>query len=133
MDLSWSAPSNGGLQITSYRIFRGTASGDLQHLTTIGNELTYNDKGVLNGQQYFYAVSAVNEMGESGLSSETNAIPLTIPGAPENLQALSGNAYVNLTWAPPASNGGSQVINYKVFRGDGPSTLPILDTLVFVY
>ena len=39
------------------------------------------------------------------------------PSAPQNLQATAGDGYVKLTWEPPASNGGSAITAYKIYRG----------------
>jgi subtilase family serine protease len=74
--LSWPAPSSdGGLAITGYNIYKGTASGGETLYTTIGNVLTYTDTAVTNGQTYYYEVTGVNTLGESGLSNEANATP----------------------------------------------------------
>ena len=74
--LSWSASSsNGGSAITNYNIYRGTASGGETLLTTLGNVLAYTDTAVTNGQAYFYQVTAVNSVGESGRSNEASATP----------------------------------------------------------
>ena len=74
--LSWSAPSsNGGSAITNYNIYKGTASGGETLLTTLGNVLAYTDMAVTNGQTYYYQVTAVNSVGESGRSNEVSATP----------------------------------------------------------
>ncbi|MBI4451854.1 fibronectin type III domain-containing protein [Candidatus Woesearchaeota archaeon] len=79
--LTWSAPaSDGGAVITNYRIYRSTLSGSETLLTTIGNVLSYADLGLVNGQAYYYKVSAVNSGGESPLSNEASATPCN-PGA----------------------------------------------------
>ena len=44
----------------------------------------------------------------------------TPPSAPQNLQATPGNAQVSLTWSAPASDGGSQLTGYKLYRGLSP-------------
>src|SRR2546422_741154 len=43
--------------------------------------------------------------------------PNSPPSAPQNLAATGGNAQVTLTWQAPASNGGSSITNYKIYRG----------------
>ena len=43
----------------------------------------------------------------------------TAPGAVQNLQALPGNRRVVLTWAAPASNGGSRVLDYEFRYSQG--------------
>src|SRR5213595_937564 len=122
--LTWSAPnSNGGSPITNYRIYRGTSSNGETLKATIGNVLTYTDTTVTNGVTYYYQVSAVNAAGEGPRSNEASATPSappppsTPPSAPTNLVSTVGNAQVGLTWQAPASNGGSPITNYKIYRG----------------
>ena len=116
--LTWDPPlTDGGSAIVSYNIYRGTVSGGEALLITLGDVLTYTDTGLTNGQPYFYKVSAVNSIGEGPQSSEVSATPATTPSAPQNLRAMSGNAYVNLTWEAPLSNGGSPLTGYQIFRG----------------
>src|SRR5216117_2453864 len=122
--LTWQAPaSNGGSPITNYRIYRGTSSNGETLKATIGNVLTYTDTSVTNGVTYYYQVSAVNNVGEGPRSNEASATPSAAPpppsppSAPQNLAATGGNAQVTLTWQAPASNGGSPITNYKIYRG----------------
>ena len=82
VSLNWAAPaSNGGLSITSYRVYRGTASGAETLLTGgscsgLGAVLSCTDTGLTNGQAYFYKVSAVNSLGEGAQSNEASATPV---------------------------------------------------------
>src|SRR5256886_1920178 len=121
--LTWQAPgSNGGSAITNYKIYRGTSSNGETLIATIGNVLTYTDTAVSNGVTYYYQVSAVNNVGEGPRSNEASATPSapppppTPPSAPPNLVATVGNAQVTLTWQAPASNGGSPITNYRIYR-----------------
>jgi len=41
----------------------------------------------------------------------------TIPGSPLSLAVSAGNAQSSLSWSAPASNGGSAITSYRVFRG----------------
>jgi PKD repeat protein len=80
--LSWTAPANnGGVSITSYRVYRGTSSGTETLLTSggcsgLGVVLSCNDTGLTNGQKYYYKVSAVNSLGEGPQSTETSVTPV---------------------------------------------------------
>jgi PKD repeat protein len=80
--LSWTAPANnGGVSITSYRVYRGTSSGTETLLTSggcsgLGAVLSCNDTGLTNGQKYYYKVSAVNSLGEGPQSTETSVTPV---------------------------------------------------------
>jgi predicted phage tail protein len=128
--LTWSAPaSNGGTTITGYRVYRGTTSGGEALLTTLGNVLSYTNTGLTNGQSYYYKVSAVNAVGDGPQSNEASATPVTVPSAPQSFSATAGNAQVTLTWSAPASNGGTSITGYKVYRGVASGGETLLTTL----
>lgn len=119
--LSWDKPeSDGGLVISGYRIYRGTETSQVDFVSGIGDVLTYTDTGLSNGQSYYYQVTAANSFGEGAFSNEVMAMPATVPEAPQNLNATSGNSYVNLTWSPPGFDGGSPITAYTVYRGTIP-------------
>jgi PKD repeat protein len=109
--LSWTAPaSNGGVNITSYRVYRGTASGGETLLTSggcsgLGVVLSCTDTGLTNGQAYFYKVSAVNAIGEGSQSNEASATPSSCTSA----QLLGNPGFETGTAAPWAATSG--VIN----------------------
>jgi hypothetical protein len=68
------------VNITNYRVYRGTASGNETLLTSggcsnLGAVLSCTDTGLTNGQAYFYKVSAVNSIGEGAQSNEATATP----------------------------------------------------------
>lgn len=76
IDLSWQAPNNGGSPITGYRIQRKEAdAGSFTDLVanTGSTSTTYTDSSVALGVTYAYRVSAINEIGESGFSNESQA------------------------------------------------------------
>lgn len=117
--LSWSAPlSNGGSNITSYHVYETQTSGYYPIYFTVSvSSLTYNDT-VTNGVTYYYVITAVNSVGESPYSTEVNATPETVPSAPRNVQPISGNDFVYLSWSTPSSTGGINIsiTNYTVYR-----------------
>ena len=116
--LSWTEPAGGNVE--KYLVFRGTTAGGEGSTPideVIGNTI-YLDDGVTVGTPYYYMVKANNSYGTSGSSNEANATAsaLAVPGAPENLAATPGSGKVTLTWTAPASDGGSPILNYQIYR-----------------
>jgi fibronectin type 3 domain-containing protein len=117
INLTWEVPiSDGGSPIVNYTVYKGTSSGSEIFYELIGITTIYNDTYVTPGITYYYRVSAVNIIGEGPLSNEAYATPPTEPTTPINLTAESGDAYVNLTWEVPISDGGSPIIGYYIYR-----------------
>jgi fibronectin type 3 domain-containing protein len=132
--LVWEAPSsNGSAPVTNYRIYRGTIPGGESLLTTVGNILTYTDSTVANGLTYYYEVSAVSSAAEGPKSNETSATPRGVPSGPLGLTGSAGSAQVTLSWHAPASDGGSAIMSYTVYRGTstgGETRLTTLGTVL---
>ena len=83
VDLSWNAPDNTGtaggtkVEITHYLVYKSTSSGNLETGDTkrveSGTSATFD--GLANGTTFYFAVSAVNSVGEGALSNEVSAMP----------------------------------------------------------
>jgi hypothetical protein len=71
VSVSWSAPDNGGSPITGYKLYRGTSSDTsaMGLVATLGNLTSYKDTSTTRGGMYWYAVSAVNAIGEGARST----------------------------------------------------------------
>lgn len=120
VELAWTAPEDdGGAPVTGYVIYRGTSAGTEAQHATVGSVLTYTDAGLSNGSTYWYQVAAVNSAGSGARSNEASATPqgvATVPSAPQNLVGAKLSNGIRLTWAPPASTGGSQLTAYLIYR-----------------
>ncbi|MDQ6860651.1 MAG: PKD domain-containing protein [Verrucomicrobiota bacterium] len=74
--LTWVAPDNGGADIQSYKILRGTTANNLVQIGTgIGTKTTYTDRSLDAAvATYYYQVIARNAQGDGAAS---NIVPLT--------------------------------------------------------
>lgn len=119
VQLSWITPSNdGGAPITEYKLYRGTSSGGENYYNSVsGIKLSMNDTGVINGETYYYYVTAINSEGESNASNEVSAIPLGPPSAPSNFEISAGDGFIEFSWDAPTGDGGSPISDYLIYRG----------------
>lgn len=93
--LDWKAPDNGGSGITGYRIYRGASPGDETLLASVGgSKTTFSDGTALAGNDYFYRVSAVNDIGEGQQGNELEATPAP-PATNESACTLPGVTVVS--------------------------------------
>ncbi len=137
--LNWQPPvSNGGVVITNYKIYKGTTSGSTTFQIKIGNVTTYTNTGLINGVTYYYNVTGVNSVGEGPTSLEVSVTPqtgLSVSSEPQNLIATPGDGQVTLNWQEPASDGGSTIMNYMIYRGTSSGGEALIATIgnVLVY
>lgn len=112
ISLSWAAV-NGA---SKYLIQR---DGQIIDETT---STSYQDKTVLPGQTYVYAVYAVNSDGSTSLASgfktiQTQQVTDTqAPSAPVGLSGIASANMINLSWYAAHDNVG--VANYQIYRDD---------------
>jgi hypothetical protein len=107
-----------GVNVTSGPVFT-TASGATSPITVTG---------LTNGQNYTVTVHATNAAGSGPESAPKVVFPQTVPGAPTNVTAANATPVgattgtVNLTFTPPADNGGRPVLNYTAVSSPGGIT-----------
>ncbi len=119
--LYWGIPSDdGGTVIMGYNIYRGINSGDETLFdSALGFTTSYNDTSIINGEIYYYYVTAVNPVGESEPSDINITNPRGPPEPPKEVQASVGKEYVMLIWKAPDNDGGAIITAFRIYRGDG--------------
>ncbi|MGW9550384.1 Ig-like domain-containing protein [Citricoccus zhacaiensis] len=112
--LTWDAPANNGAAITGYTV---TADGVNQECAAT----TCTISGLTNNQEYTFAVTATNEVGESDPSvSSAPARPDVEPEQPAPPTGTDGDKKVDLTWTAPV-NRGSPITSYTVEISPAPA------------
>lgn len=138
--IKWPEVDGGGLPVTEYRVYRGTAGGSETLLRSVGTKRALVDTDVLDAAAtYYYRVSAVNAQGESPLGN-TLALPADDPNAPTPELAcqlpgwklatdLTGEAEASpltrdiaeVYVAEPEDNPGKLVVSFKVAQAAPPT------------
>ncbi len=122
--LSWTAPSSGSTPITGYRIEwsrTGTSRWTVLEADTDSRATEYTDTDLSPGTTRYYRVAAINGAGESDWSNIDSATTdATVPGAPRGLRVApsgpGGSGQLLLTWTRPATDGGSAITGYRIWR-----------------
>ena len=117
INLSWDAPaSDGGAEVTSYRIETSTDGDDWSELVSSVTGTKYADTGLTIGTTYYYRVTARNSEGLGATSGAVSATVIAnLPGAPQSLSAASGGrTSIDLSWDEPGSDGGSAITGYGI-------------------
>ena len=112
---SWSAPSNGGSDITGYKVqYRPTGNTDWTTSSALGSSTTsYEISPLNNGTEYEVQVQATNAAGDSGYSDSVKATPRTVPAKPAAPGLAAADQKLTVTWTAP-NDGGSAITAYKV-------------------
>jgi fibronectin type III domain protein len=70
--LSWDAVPDSS--VLGYKVYWGTSSHHYDTHVVAGGNTSYTVTGLRHGKKYFFAVSAYNVAGESGLSGEVSTL-----------------------------------------------------------
>jgi len=117
--VTWTAPANtGGSPITDYLVKYSSNGGSTwtNFRDPVSTATSCSVTGLANGTSYVIKVVAKNAVGISPASANSApATPATtVPGSPTSVVAVSRNASLAVTWAAPASTGGSPITDYLV-------------------
>ena len=122
--LSWGATAGA----TGYNVKRATVGGG--PYPTVAPCLTatnYLDLNVLNGTTFYYVVSAVNASGESGVSAQVSAHPVSSAPIPVDY-ALNANQ-LELAWPQDHTGWQVQVQTNSPFTGLGTNWITLPGTM----
>ena len=113
--VTWTAPSDNGLPITSYDVeyCTGTCasnSPDWMDASDSGDDTRHEITGLDNGTAYKVRVRAVNDLGGAGKgegpwSSVRSGTPRALPDAPSPPSLTAGDRQIVASWGPPTDNG----------------------------
>ena len=115
--LSWTAGSDGGSPITSWKYTKKVDNAWDADWTTIPSSgattTSYTVSSLTNGKAYTFKVRAVNARGDGAESDESDEVtPSDTPAKPTGLTVTGGDTTVKLTWTS-GGNGGSAITGWK--------------------
>ncbi len=123
IELSWKRPwDDGGCSIEFYRIYRGEEKNALHLAYTVkGDDLNFTDYNITFNEDYYYAITAVNTVGESKMSKVASAIADTIPPYLKIIYPLRGELlnrnHVIIRWVGNDTLSGIKGYEIKIDNG----------------
>src|SRR3954447_283564 len=98
LDLSWSAPANGGSPITGYTATLTPHAGGATVTHSLAATATSDSfTGLTNGTAYDVSLVAHNAAGDSPAAS-VSGTPRATPGAPQSITVRAGDASLSVSW-----------------------------------
>jgi titin len=126
--ISWDPPvTDGGLPIQGYRVLRGPRPAELRLIKEL-EATSFSDTGLANGVGIYYQVIAFNSAGLGPPSDVVFLVPAHLPDPPLDVFAEATVERVNLSWLPPPFDGGSSIIEYRIYRSTRSEDLALLAT-----
>ncbi|MEI8126454.1 MAG: fibronectin type III domain-containing protein [Actinomycetota bacterium] len=137
VNVSWTAPADGGSPITSYRVTaKDTTSALASHgngstcTTDDGSILSCLFSSLLSSDRYSFSVKATNALGTSSSSVPSNVTSpttvATVPFAPTKITTSPSHLQITVTWNAGVSNG-STIKKYYVYAKPGPGLCSTAD------
>ncbi len=105
----------------SYNVWRSADGVTYEEVASVAGADTFSFRDanayVASSTRFYYAVSIVDDRGESDLSAPSTAAETKTgaPVAPSPVSAIEGSGTVALVWARPL---GPSIVGYRVYRGD---------------
>jgi hypothetical protein len=117
--ITWQAPfQENGSPVTTYSVYMDGAKVTSDP-GVAGLTYTQTD-GIVAGVLYTFAVTAHNGRGESDKSESVSIYAATVPSQPLMLaKTAAGKTFVSFNFTPPSTNGGSPILDFKVYWDAG--------------
>lgn len=126
IELTWTPdlPMADNLPTDLYRVYVDDLSGNDIVPYNVSTNLIMLDQGLVLGHSYEVSVAAVNDIGESDKSDDvltlhTGIVPTKLTGISAPHHKSSSATEIVIEWLPPAYNGGTPLIEYRVYYDVG--------------
>ncbi|MGI9255382.1 MAG: BspA family leucine-rich repeat surface protein [Salinispira sp.] len=120
---TWTAPNNGGSEITTYHLHHSADGGTTwsEIIVLAAPAANYTIMDLRNAAEYHVQARAVNAVGagpwsESAVTTlpATATPPATVPDAPAAPTLYAGTGRIVARWSEPEDNGGSKITGYEL-------------------
>ncbi|WP_315095254.1 fibronectin type III domain-containing protein [uncultured Cellulomonas sp.] len=115
LKVTWRLPtSTGGTPLTGVTLrYQRTAESSWTTVPLLPSTTTYTITGLVQNTDYRVEVTAENAVG-SGPAAAAQSTVAGLPGSPVQFAVTRGDRFATVTWAPPASDGGSAITGYAL-------------------
>ena len=87
---------------------------------------SFNDNTAVAGNEYFYKIYGVNDIGSSLPSNVDGAQTVNLANAPAGVTATNGVTQANVSWNASTDLGGGSVLAYKIYKNTNGGTYTLL-------